>query len=154
MVVSIEPASSSRPECQALLTAYVEEIAGRMAAGFDPSRSSPPGPHDFDPPRGIFLLARIDGTPVGCGALRTLERGVGEIRRMFVSPEARGSGLGRRILVALEDEARLRGHHTVRLDTSEELAEAQALYENAGYVRVPAYNDNEYAARWYEKRLD
>ncbi len=154
MVVTIEPVPSSRPDCQALLTAYVAEIAGRMAAGFDPSRSSPPGPEDFDPPQGVFLLATLDGSAVGCGALRTLGPGIGEIRRMFVSPGARGTGLGRQILLALEEEARRRGHHTLRLDTSEELAEAQALYEAAGYVRVPAYNDNEYAARWYEKRFD
>lgn len=153
MVVTVVPATSSDPVCQEMLGAYVADIAARMAAGFDPSRSSPPGPTDFDPPQGVFLLAYLDDVPVGCGALRTLEPGIGEIRRMYVLPDARGNGVGRRILEALEDEALGRGQHTVRLDTSEELAEAQALYEASGFTRVPAYNDNGYAARWYEKRI-
>jgi GNAT superfamily N-acetyltransferase len=153
-MVEVAPAPASDPACQRLLAEYLAELTARMPEEFDVTRASPPAPGDFDPPGGVFLLARIDGEPVGIGALRTTEPGVGEIRRMYVAPAARGRGVGLRILAALEDVARARGHHTLRLDTAEELSEAQSLYERSGYRRIPAYNDNEFAQRWYEKQLE
>jgi GNAT superfamily N-acetyltransferase len=153
-IVEVEPVPASEPACRTLLAEYLAELTARMPEQFDVSRAAPPAPGDFDPPGGVFVLARIEGAPVGVGALRTTGPGVGEVRRMYVAPAARGRGVGLRILAALEGEARARGHHTLRLDTAEELFEAQSLYERSGYRRIPAYNDNEFAQRWYEKRLE
>jgi ribosomal protein S18 acetylase RimI-like enzyme len=85
--------------------------------------------------------------------VKTLEPGVGEIKRMWVHPELRGAGVGRKLLAALEVSSAELGHHTVRLDTSDHLAEAHALYRTAGYSEVAPYNDNPYARHWFEKRL-
>ena len=92
---------------------------------------------------GVSLLARRDGEPIGCGALRTLESGVGEIKRMWIAPSARGIGLGRRLLAELEAEAVRHGFHTVRLDTNATLDEAlnsvpiQRLSGNPALQREP-----------------
>jgi len=97
---------------------------------------------------GFFLVARLHGEPIGCGALKGRD-----IKRMWVAGSARGLGVGRRILAALEGEARERGETSVRLETNGTLAEAQALYRSAGYVEVPAFNDEPYAHVWFEKQL-
>ncbi len=141
------------PEAHAALGKYVAELDGRFPAAFDTSRSAPPAQGDFTPPAGVFLLVHIDGKPVGCGALRTEQAGIGEIRRMWIDPELRGRGAGRALLSALEEQAWQRGCHAVRLDTAAELHEARALYFSAGYTEIPAYNGNEYAQHWYEKPL-
>ncbi len=72
---------------------------------------------------------------------------------MWVSPSARGLGIGRRMLLQLEDLARQRNFDVVRLDTNRVLVEAKSLYENTGYREIPRYNDNQYANHWYEKKL-
>lgn len=82
---------------------------------------------------GAWLVLYADGRAVGCGGLRTLGPGVGEIKRMFVSQHARRSGHGRRLLHALEDIAVARGHTRVRLLTTEVLSEARKLYAAEGY---------------------
>lgn len=151
--VLVERAPVTDPICDELLRRYVGELERRFGRDFDVSRASPLGEHDFDPPCGVFVVGRLGGRPVACGGMRTLEPGVGEIRRMYVDPSARGRGVGGAVLAALEDAARQMGHAIMRLDTASELHEAHRLYEGAGYVAVPAYNDNEFAARWYEKRL-
>jgi GNAT superfamily N-acetyltransferase len=151
--VLVEALPVSDPVCQELLRRYVAEVEQRLAAGFDPSRASPPAEHDFDPPSGVFVVCRVNSQAVACGGMRTLEPGVGEIRRMYVDSSARGRGIGGAILGALEAAARQMGHTVMRLDTAAELHESHRLYEGAGYLAVAAYNDNEFAARWYEKRL-
>jgi ribosomal protein S18 acetylase RimI-like enzyme len=98
-------------------------------------------------------MARIDGQPAGCGALKTLEPGVSEIARVWVDGAHRGLGLGKRLLDALEARARELGHERVRLDTNRSLHEAQAMYRANGYREIPRYNDNPYANHWFEKRL-
>jgi GNAT superfamily N-acetyltransferase len=72
---------------------------------------------------------------------------------MWVDPAARGLGIGRSLLSALEGAAAELGCHTVRLDTAAYLTEALPLYRSAGYSDIPAYNDNPYSAHWLEKRL-
>jgi ribosomal protein S18 acetylase RimI-like enzyme/DNA-binding MarR family transcriptional regulator len=91
--------------------------------------------------------------PVGCGALRRLESGAGEIRHVWVHPDARRLGLARRLLDALEREAAARDFTVVRLDTHATLTEAQAMYRACGYTEIPRYDDNVYASHWFEKRL-
>jgi GNAT superfamily N-acetyltransferase len=106
------------------------------------------------PPRGTFLVLYADDRPVACGGVKTLAAGTGEIKRMFVAPDARGRGHARRLLAALEDAARNLGHSRIVLDTAAPLAEAAALYLSSGYRHIEPYNDNPYAAAWFEKLLN
>ncbi len=146
-----EPAES--PEAQACLNGYFAELARRFPKGFDPAQSVTPEPEEMRPPLGVFLLVRCGGRPRGCGALKTIDHGVGEVKRMWIHPELRGRGAGRRLLQALEEQAVRLGLGTLKLDTSSHLGEAIALYRSAGYHEIARYNDNPYAAYWFEKRL-
>jgi putative acetyltransferase len=96
---------------------------------------------DLDDPRTTFLVARIGGELAGCGALRELEPGVGEVKRMYVRVPWRGRGVGYRLLTALEGEARRRGLRAVRLETGTLQPEAIRLYESAGYRACPPFGD-------------
>jgi len=149
----IERVDPRHPDATAAVAAYVAELDRRFPAGFDPGPLTEDDARRLEPPGGAFLLARRDGEVVGCGGLQSLGDGVGEVKRMWVSPAARGAGVGRRLLGALEGRARALGHHTVRLDTNGTLGEAIAMYERAGYVEIPRYNDNPHAERFFEKRL-
>ncbi|MER6990595.1 GNAT family N-acetyltransferase [Saccharopolyspora hirsuta] len=150
---TIEPEPVDSPDAQEALGEYVAELDRRFPGGFDTSRAAPPAKSDFVPPAGVFLVVRVDGRVLGCGALRTAPGGIGEIRRMWIAPELRGRGAGRALLGELEEQARRLGCERVRLDTAAELREARGLYDSAGYREIPAYNDNEYARHWYEKTL-
>jgi GNAT superfamily N-acetyltransferase len=102
-----------------------------------------------------FVIAWLGGRPVGCGALRPLEIGVGEVKRMFVEPDVRRRGVARRILAKLEALARELGYPAVRLETGTRQPEAIGLYESAGYRRVACYGqyvDNPLSI-CFEKRL-
>ena len=98
-------------------------------------------------------VARLDGRPVGCGALKTVEPGIGSIKRMWVSRDVRGTGLGQRLLESLEQEAATRGLTLLRLETNKSLDEAQALYRRSGYREVAAFNNEPHAHFWFEKRI-
>ena len=89
---------------------------------------------------------------MGCGALKFHGREPAELKRMWVSPDERGLGLGRRLLSSLEQSAAEAGATTVRLETNGALTEAIALYRDAGYAEVDAFNDEPYAQHWFEKR--
>ena len=153
--LSITAECPDRPPASALLARYYDELAARFPGGpaafqLDLIAASTA---EFTPPLGAFLLARLDGRAVGCGAVRTLEADVAEIKRMWVDPAARGRGIGRSLLAALERTAAESGAATVRLDTAAYLTEALPLYRSAGYSEIAAYNDNPYAAHWLQKRL-
>ena len=90
---------------------------------------------------------------MGCGALKFHENTVGELKRMWVAPRARGLGLGRRLLLALENSAREAGITFLHLETNRSLIEAIELYRHSGYQEVEAFNDEPYAHHWFEKRL-
>jgi len=98
-------------------------------------------PDEVAPGRGAFLVATRAGEPVGCGAVRRIEAETGEIKRMYVSPEARGHGVGRAVLAALETEARAPGLARLVLETGIRQPEAIALYERAGFSRIPAFGE-------------
>ena len=108
---------------------------------------------EMTPPKGWFVVARIDGEPVGCGALKRLEDGVGEAKRVWTSPSARGLGVASRIMDRLEAQAVAAGFTILRLDTNGTLKEAQAMYARRGYREIARYNDNPYAEHWFEKRI-
>jgi len=145
-----DPASVAARHC---LAAYFAELDARFDVGFDPAQSISADTAELTPPAGVLLVARLRTEPVGCGALKLHADAPAEIKRMWVAAQARGLGLGRRLLTALEDEARSRGAAVVRLETNRALREATGLYRSAGYDEVPAFNDEQYAHHWFEKRL-
>jgi GNAT superfamily N-acetyltransferase len=107
-------------------------------------------PEEVAPGAGVFVVARLAGRPVGCGAVRWLrdpalvrELGpvVGELKRMYVAPEVRGYGIGRALLARLEEEARNLGLERLVLETGTRQAEALALYRNSGFTDCPAYGE-------------
>jgi ribosomal protein S18 acetylase RimI-like enzyme len=98
-------------------------------------------------------VARLDGDPVGCGALKRVDERAGEIKRVWVAKSACGLGIARRMLWRLEAAALEMGLATLRLDTNKALTEARALYRSDGYREVERFNDNPYAHHWFEKRL-
>jgi GNAT superfamily N-acetyltransferase len=150
--LSIEPADPRGEDARVCLQTYFTELNERFDEGFDPSMTVSAHPEELTPPFGRFLIARLDGAPVGCGALKLKEGGVGEIKRMWVARFARGRGIAQRLLEALEAHAIAAGVDVLQLDTHRNLTEARKFYLRNGYVAIPAYNDNPYAHHWFEKR--
>jgi len=91
--------------------------------------------------RGAFLVAYFDGVPIGCGAVRRIEPGVVEIKRMYVSPQVRGRRVGRQILDSLESESRRLGARRLVLETGPRQPDAIALYAHAGFVEIPLFGE-------------
>ncbi|HEV7135043.1 MAG TPA: GNAT family N-acetyltransferase [Steroidobacteraceae bacterium] len=151
--VEVTAVNAHDPVACVCLDRYFDELAARFPEGYLRADDGAADVADFNPPAGVFLVAEILGEPAGCGALRTFSPGIGEIKRMWVSPEVRGLGMGRRLLESLEDEARERKLHRVRLDTHSSLVQALQLYRTAGYRDIARYNDNPYAHHWLEKPL-
>lgn len=151
LTFAAEPADS--PEAQACLRAYAAELDEVFPGGFTSAGCGVVAVDDFHPPGGGFVVARRGGRAVGCGGVRTLEDGVGEIKRMWLHPDVRGGGNGRRLLAVCEDLSRTLGHRVVRLDTSRHLRAAIGLYLSTGYVAIDRYNDNADADHWFEKVL-
>lgn len=139
------------PSARWCLDRYYAELDARFEGGFDPGNSGYAGAGDGSQTRTV--LACEGDSPVGCASLiwSTLE--VGEIKRMWVSPSARGHGIARLMLGHLEDVARAAGLKMLHLDTNRVLPEAQALYRKAGYRDIPRYSDNPYAHHWFGKDL-
>jgi GNAT superfamily N-acetyltransferase len=150
--VEIRPERADGPGGRALLVAYIADATTRIGE-WDETRTPPAGADAMAPPGGAFLIAYLDGRPVGCAGLVRLDERTGEVKRMYVAPAARRRGLARRLLTGLEDSAHAAGYSRVRLDTSAGQPEARSLYEASGYRRIDPYNDNEYAAHWFEKGL-
>lgn len=90
---------------------------------------------------GVFLIARVDGVPAGCGAMRMTETAVGEIKRMWVRPSAQGKGVGRAILNRLEHEAVARGALRLRLEMGDGQPAADGLYRSAGFRPIPCWGE-------------
>lgn len=149
--IAAEPADSE--DGRRCLQSFYDELALRFDTGFDPAKSRTVDVTALTPPHGALAIARLDGRPVGCCALRAKDGGIGEIKHLWVDPAARGLGIGRGLLDYLENLAREFGHHTLQLDTNRALHEAQALYHACGYHEVPAFNDEPYAHHWFEKRI-
>lgn len=151
--ITITPEVADSAAAQWCLRQYLDLLNERFENGYDPASAAPADASSFEPPAGIFLVARRDGEPVGCGALRRVGPGIGEIKRLWVDQSVRRLGLGRRILMALEEEARKFSLNALRLDTNKALKEAEALYRKNGYREVPPFNDDPYPDHWFEKAL-
>jgi ribosomal protein S18 acetylase RimI-like enzyme len=149
--VAVEDPGSD--DAQWCVQQYFTELSARFNTGFDPSLSISADIAELTPPAGLFLIARMEGRPVGCGALKLHPGAPAELKRMWIARDARGMGLGRRLLAELEEHAGDAGVEILRLETNESLAEAIALYRSSGFLEVPAFNDEPYAHHWFEKRL-
>jgi putative acetyltransferase len=93
----------------------------------------------YGPPRGVLLLAEIEGAAVGCAAVRPLDDFICELKRVYVRADFRGTGLGRRLTKSALQAAREKGYKSIRLDTLPQMAAAQRLYEHLGFRDIPAY---------------
>jgi putative acetyltransferase len=100
-----------------------------------------PGPPPSEEDIAVFLVAYQDGEAVACGALRQLDSSSAEIKRMYVVPSARGTGVATAVLRALEDAAVARGWFTVMLETGTEQPDAQRFYEREGYKEIPLFGN-------------
>jgi DNA-binding MarR family transcriptional regulator/GNAT superfamily N-acetyltransferase len=147
---TVDPTDRDGTQC---IRAYFAELDRRSESGFDPGAGISAEPHELAPPAGRFLIAYLRGEPVGCGAVKQHPGAPSEIKRMWVAESARGLGIGRRLLTELEACAVRSGASTARLETNRALVEAIALYRSAGYVEVPAFNDEPFAHHWFEKQL-
>lgn len=152
--VRFEAVDATGPEATEAMGRYFAELDARFPYGFDSTGLLGPGAATMGPPGGTFLVARTpDGALAGCGGVQRHDTATAEIKRMWVAPEARGRGLGRRLLAELERECARLGYARVVLDTNATLDEAIAMYRSAGYAETERYNDNPYAERWFTKDL-
>jgi GNAT superfamily N-acetyltransferase len=138
-----------------LIQAMREEIAA-IYDGLDLDGAEMPraGAAELGPPHGAFLVGWRGEEPVCCGGVKRLDETTCEIKRMYVARGARGQGLARQLLAALEDAARDLGYALARLDTGPDQPHARALYESAGYAEISNFNGNPVATYFAEKRLD
>lgn len=149
--LEVMEATAESPEALELRRHLDDDLRGRY----------PGGPiHGFDAAdiadgSGVFVLARLGGRAVGCGALRKLDMGVGEVKRIYVEPASRGRGAARAILRFLEQKAPALGFHTLRLETGTRQPESIRLYETSGYHRIEPYGEyiGDLHSVCFEKRL-
>lgn len=140
-------------EARRAMADYFAELDGRFPTGFDVGAALRSPTSTLREPDGVFVLAARDGDLVACAGVRWLDADRAEVKRMWVSPSARGTGIGRQLLAHLEGEVAATGRSVVVLDTHTALVEAIAMYRRAGYVEVEPYNDNPDAQLWFEKHL-
>jgi GNAT superfamily N-acetyltransferase len=151
-VIELREVAYDDPVAQVLVAALQAEIDERYAyaiAEMTPEEQALDAaeyltevqPEHVRPPYGAFLVAWLDDRPVGCGAVKPLDRalGVGEVKRMYTVPAARRRGVSRALLAALEARAAELGYRGLQLETGTAQPEALALYESAGWDRIPPY---------------
>jgi putative acetyltransferase len=122
------------PSGAALRSAQRAELDSRYGTG-DHEPGSPPSAADIS----LFLVAEESGTPIACGALRQLGPAAAEIKRMYVIPDRRGSGVAAALLRALESAALSHGWTTLRLETGTAQPDAMRFYEREGYRQIPLF---------------
>ncbi|MFC8074494.1 GNAT family N-acetyltransferase [Streptomyces sp. NPDC057307] len=146
--MKIEQVEWDNPDAVALRACQRVEIAERYGTP-DSEPGVPPSEADI---AAFFVAYEDDGTAVGCGGLRALGAdggggaggdpgagGVGEIKRMYVAPASRGTGVASRVLLALEDWARDQGWSSLRLETGDAQPDAVRFYTRSGYEPIPAF---------------
>ena len=163
LALEIRPEAPGSAAAQTVLATYFRDIVsrhhGRAATGAEVAAAMDAEPSDdLCPPGGMLLLAWQDGMVLGCAGLLLVRGaaehgGLGEIRRMFVLPQARRRGVGQRLLTAVEDAARGYQLTRLRLDTSDYLTEAVQLYARNGYQEITPFNDGRMCNLWFGKVL-
>lgn len=154
----VEFVLTSPVEAGDVLTAYYEDIVtrwyGRPATPAEVGRAMAEGPsHDLTAPTGALFVVRDGLRELGCGGLRHVDADVTELTRVWITPAARGRGLGSRLVRHLEGFAAQSGRTRIRLDTRDDLVEARAMYARLGYVDVEPFNDDPYAHHWLGRDL-
>lgn len=156
--MSVPPISIARedpesPEAKLCLRAYFALLAERIP-GISATHVPDPDPEAaaFRPPDGTFLMAWSDTQPLACVSLKRHDDATGEIKRLWVDPAARGLGLARRMMIAVEAEARALGFTGLILDTNGALTEAIALYRATGWHDTEPYTGFP-ATHWFAKPL-
>jgi ribosomal protein S18 acetylase RimI-like enzyme len=137
-----ESQSADLDEVRDMYRAYARWLGVNLAfqGDFELEVASLPG--KYAPPAGRLLVARGPTELAGTVALRPLGEGICEMKRLFVREAYRGQGLGRRLVDAILNEARLIGYKAMRLDTLSTMTEAMNLYQSAGFRVIPAYYHN------------
>lgn len=155
-VVALRPATEPADidDARALFGAYAESLAIDLGfQNFAEELATLPGA--YAPPRGLLLVAYVDGAPAGCGAFRPIDDcdypNACEMKRLYVRPAFRGFGLGRQIAEALMDGARRAGYGTILLDTLDEMEAARELYASLGFESISPYYFNPLSGAHYLK---
>ncbi|WP_229076689.1 GNAT family N-acetyltransferase [Actinoplanes sp. DH11] len=131
--IKIRLADFDDPDVQLIVAENLRDLSERYGGTGDDTPIT--GKH-FTPPDGAFLVAELDGSIIGSAGWRRHGTADAELKRMFTLPAARGRGVARRMLAAIEDSARSAGCTRLILETGDKQPEAIALYESAGYVRI------------------
>jgi ribosomal protein S18 acetylase RimI-like enzyme len=150
IVYEICQSPPDRAPMNELLTDYYDLMISRIEAM---GGSVPPGKQALDefwneielflPPSGLLVLARLEnGALVGCGSLKEIGEGKGELKRLFVKPETRGHGVGRRLVELRIDAAREKGLKTLYVDTLKNNTEMRGLYKKLGFEEVDLYEES------------
>jgi putative acetyltransferase len=143
----VQPLASLTIVPEPLSSPAAGELIGRLNAELTERYPNPEDRHfhlaaeQVADGEGVFLVARLDGEPVACGALRRIEPDTGEIKRMYVAPSQRGLGVGRRVLGELERHAHLLGLRRLVLETGVRQHEALALYERFGFRQIDRFGE-------------
>jgi putative acetyltransferase len=147
------PERFDSPDVQALCAAQQAEMLALYEGEADigPARDA----SMFVPPDGVFVVVRDGERAVACGGVARFDETRAEVKRMYVLPEARGRGLGRRVLEELEAQARELGYAALLLETGDKSDAALALYRSSGFASIrcwPPY-DSRSLSLCFEKRL-
>ncbi|MGK5443750.1 GNAT family N-acetyltransferase [Micromonospora sp. URMC 105] len=134
--IEIRPLAFDSPVARSLISAALADLGQRYGGSGD---DTPVDAGEFVPPQGAFLVAYLDGEPVGCGGWRSHGDDTAELKRMYTAPAARGRGVARAVLAAVEESARYHGRKRMILECGDRQPEAIAMYTSAGYERIPNF---------------
>ena len=152
-VIDLIECDPGDPAALFCLERYYAELAAQFAHGFDVGRSRDPAAAQLVRPLGAFVVALCGVEPVGCIALKGSGGTAAEIKRMWLDPAQRGTGLARRLITQAEEIARELGIKTLRLDTNRSLVKAIVTYRHWGWREIQSFNDDPYAEVFFEKAL-
>ncbi|MEC0229432.1 GNAT family N-acetyltransferase [Paenibacillus alba] len=132
----------------------IRELSAELGRLYDSDGTAGFQASDVEVPRSAFIVARSEGHPVGCGALRPIDETTVEVKRMYTRLDFRRKGVAQAILAEAERLALEYGYTSIKLQTGPKQPEAAALYERVGYYRVPIYSGNWDLVLAYQKDLN